>query len=150
MKYLRTTIIFAFLLFILFLTNSSVFAQSPKSKGKYTKKIKSPVCAHIRNEWDEGKVKRIRGKLVGADQTMPTGSIISIYKITDDKSVFIYSYLVGAKGEFDFKDLKDGTYFLKTGTTDGAFNQLDVKVILARKDKESSDEDLEIWLEAGT
>ncbi|MEZ5429420.1 MAG: hypothetical protein R2747_24465 [Pyrinomonadaceae bacterium] len=81
---------------------------------------------------------------------MPTGSIISIYKITDDKSVFIYSYLVGAKGEFDFKDLKDGTYFLKTGTTDGAFNQLDVKVILARKDKESSDEDLEIWLEAGT
>lgn len=78
------------------------------------------------------------------------GSIISIYKLKGDKSKFLISYLVGADGKFDFKKLKSGTYYLMTGTIEGGFNQNSIKVILAPRDEDSSDEDLEIFLEVGT
>ncbi len=134
---------------ILFLCFGS-FAQAPKTKGKYTKEIKEPVNAHILNEIDMGKVKRIRGKLYIGDHDIPINSIISVYKISNDKSEFLFSYLVGANGKFDFKKLKKGIYLLMTGTTDASFNQNNVKVILAPQDDDSSDEDLQIPMEVGT
>lgn len=125
-------------------------AQAPKSKGKYTKEIKTPKPAHMTNELVGGKFKKIRGILYIGESEVPLNSIISVYKIIGDKSKFIFSYLVGSDGKFDFKKLKAGTYLLMTGTTNGYFNQNNVKIILAPDDNDSSNEDLEISLEVGT
>ena len=125
-------------------------AQAPKSRGKYIRNIKEPKCAHITNELNDVKVKRIRGKLFIGNNETPIGSIISVYKITNTESRFIFSYLVGKDGKFNFKQLKEGTYFLKTGTTNGYFNQNNIKILLAPKDKDSSEEELEIPLAVGT
>lgn len=126
------------------------FSQAPNLKGKYSKKIMEPKSAHITNELIARKLKRIRGKLLIGENEIPINSIISVYKIANNKSEFLFSYLVGADGKFDFKRLKEGTYYLKTGTTDGYFNQNNVKIILAPRDKDSSSEDLEIPMQVGT
>jgi hypothetical protein len=146
LKYYSTFHILAIILFLVFAN----FAQAPKSKGKYTKKIKEPKIAHMLNEIDLGKVKRVRGKVFLGENDVPLNTIISVYKIMSDKSEFLFSFLVGANGEFDFKDLKAGSYVLKTGTTDGYFNRNDFKLLLTPNDKDASGEDLEIALEVGT
>jgi hypothetical protein len=125
-------------------------AQAPKSEGKYTKDYTEPRTAHINNFSDAGKVRRIRGALYCCKEGIPLGAIISLYKLTNGKEQFVYSYLVGSTGKFFFKRLKEGVYFLKTGTIDGYFNSETVKVLLAPKDKDSSIKDLEIHLEVGT
>lgn len=139
-----------YVLGIILVLSFACFSQVPKLKGKYTKKIKEPKSAHMINELIERKLKRVRGKLFIGENETPINSIISVYKITDNKSEFLFSYLVGADGKFDFKKLKEGTYYLKTGTTDGYFNQNNIKIILAPRDKDSLDEDLEIPLQVGT
>lgn len=149
MKKLKYHSAFYILVIILFLCFSNL-AQTPKEKGKYTKKIKEPKIAHVLNEVDLGKVKTIRGKIFLGENDVPLNTIISVYKIMSDKSEFLFSFLVGANSEFDFKDLKAGSYVLKTGTTDGYFNRNDFKLLLTPNDKDASGEDLEIALEVGT
>lgn len=139
-----------YILAVVFIFSSICFSQVPKSKGKYTKEIKTPKIAHMTSELVGGKFRRLRGKLYIGKFEVPESSIISVYKITDNNSKFLFSYLVGADGKFDFKKLKAGTYFLMTGTTDGVFNQNNIKIILAPNDKDSSEEEIEIFLEVGT
>lgn len=148
---MRKTFLKSFYVLAALLISSSVsFSQAPNSEGKYTKEIKTPKVAHVTNELIGGKYKRIRGKLDIGKWEIPLNSIISVYKITDNHSEFLFSYFVGADGKFDFKKLKAGTYFLMTGTTDGGFNQNNIKIILAPKDKDSSEEEIEIPLQVGT
>lgn len=146
----RALFLVFFAVFIAVGLDSSVRGQAPKRSGKYTSSILQPKTAHIQNDSDAGKVKRIRGKLYCCDEGIPSGAIISVYSIHDGEEKFLYSYLVGASGKFDFKDLKKGTYLLKTGTTDGYFNSLYVRVMLAPDDKDSSSDEIEIRLEVGT
>lgn len=128
----------------------STMAQAPKSRGKYTTEFTQPKTAHVQNFVDEGKRRRLRGKLICCDEGIPQGAIISIYAIEAGREKFIYSYLVGSTGRFEFKGLRDGEYLLKTGTVEGYFNSLYVKVFLASKDPKSSKEDLTIPMEVGT
>ncbi len=96
------------------------------------------------------KVTAIRGKLYFSDNQPPTSSIVSLYYIGKKESKFINSILVGSDGYFDFKKLKNGNYYLKTGTIDGGFNCVNIKILLAPDDKDSLVEDLEIPMEVGT
>ncbi len=82
---------------------AGVFAQAPKSKGKYTHEYTEPKTAHVQNSTDAGKVMKIRGKLYCCKEGIPYGAIISLYKVIDGKERFVYSYLVGANGRFDFR-----------------------------------------------
>jgi len=127
-----------------------VLSQTPHVHGKITKKYREPLTAHAINESDAGKVRRIRGKLYCCDEGIPYGSIVCLYRIVNKKEVFLYSYLVGESGKFDFKGLAKGTYLLKTGSINHGFNSMNVIVTLAPQDKDSSSEDIEIRIEVGT
>lgn len=119
-------------------------------KGYTTKKYTAARCAHMINVTDMGKVKRIQGLLfVGNDEPLFQG-IVAVYKITDGKNVFIKSYVTGDDGRFKFRDLKEGSYLLKTGSIGDGFNCLEVNIMLVPKDKDSSDEDLKIRVQIGT
>ncbi len=129
-------------------------AQSPQAKGMYTREYTGPVTAHIQNNSDAGRVRRIRGRFfnpfVQGMKEAPNGAIVSLFKLSGGKEKFIYSFLVGASGRFDFKGLKKGIYLLKTGTTTGGFNSEYVKVVLAPRDKRSSSKEIKIYWEIGT
>lgn len=126
-------------------------AQSPEKKGIYTLDVKSPVNAHIANTVNIGRVKKVRGRIMAPDAGWaPIKTVISVYVIDFSSSRFLFSFFVGAKGKFSFPELLPGTYLLKTGTTDGYYNQVDFELVLAPKDKTSSDKDLNLRMEVGT
>lgn len=144
----RVTILSIAFLILLFVY-ANVFAQPPRLKGKYTNEFKEPKIAHAQNQLPSLKVRRMRGKL-SLENEVPLNSIVSVWRIDGDKSKFLFSYLVGANGKFDFKKLKPGQYLLKTGTTDGYFNANYIEILLAPFDKDSSKEEIETDLEVGT
>ena len=138
------------LLFLLVGFDLSASAQAPFRNGKITKEYREPSTAHMVNFWDAGKVRRIRGKLYCCKEGIPPESIVCLYRIVNDKKVFLFSYLVGESGRFNFNGLAKGIYLLKTGTLSPGFNSNDVRVTLAPKDKDSSSEELEISIDVGT
>ena len=125
-------------------------AEGQKS-GSVTKKYSNPECAHITYVDDMGKVRRIRGKLIsGFEKSFEDGGVVALYKIVGEKEIFIKSYLTGKIGTFRFTNLRKGTYLLKTGSINFGFNCRNIKVVLAPKDSDSSNKDLEIEVELGT
>ena len=138
------------LLLLLVGFSSTAFSQALLRHGKITKEFREPATAHVVNSWDAGKVRRIRGRLYCCEEGIPPESIVCLYRIVNDKELFLYSYLVGESGEFNFRGLAKGIYLLKTGTLSRGFNSNDVRVTLAPQDKNSSSEDIEISIDVGT
>ncbi len=102
---------------------------------------------HIRSEADLGEVRRIRGKVLGENEEKLFGVRIALYKIEDEKKLYIGSQTSDKEGNFCFKGLNKGKYELLMGLE--GFNSRIFYLKLNPNDKTLSNK-IVAYLEVGT